>query len=138
MGWGVYSPSALLGPLKKRASQLAAQSQGKRPPPGVQNGHHQHREHKEKAGWQRGRGRGWAGGGAGLSGGNVIWDSLKINPEGASAPAPTERCVRGKSKQAVQPSARVCQFVCMHVCLARKAVWLSVAGAYRTNTELID
>lgn len=65
----------------------------------------------------------------------MIWDSLKINPEGAGAPTPTKRCVRGKSKQAVQPSVCVCVvchlYVCMHVCLARKAVWLCVAGAYR-------
>lgn len=63
-----------------------------------------------------GAGLGWAGRGAGLSGGNVIWDSLKINPQGASAPALTERCVRGKSKQAVQPSARMCVICHSYVC----------------------
>lgn len=49
-GAGFYSPSVLLGAVRKRASQAAAQSQGKRPPPGVQNGHHQHRSTKRGEG----------------------------------------------------------------------------------------
>lgn len=57
-----FSPSALLGP-PERASQAAAWSQGKRPPPGVQNGHCHPREGERgkaqrEGGWRWGLGAG--------------------------------------------------------------------------------